>query len=115
MVLGILISTRRRGQSESPVTPVRTVRCVNWAGSPVLLGGCGAQDRWHRPRDEVSHVELIDLLAPLLLLADFAYREFARRTDRRLGRPAAEAPLPPPVSAGVQVYAGIYLRDDSEY
>jgi hypothetical protein len=79
------------------------------------MGGRGAQDRWDRPRDEVSQVELIDLLAPLLLLADFAYREFARRTERRLGQPAAGASLQSPVPAGVQVYAGIYLRDDSEY
>jgi hypothetical protein len=60
-------------------------------------------------------VELIDLLAPLLLLADFAFREFARRIDRRAcglvnePQPQAERLAVP---GEVRVFHGIYLRDD---
>ena len=60
-------------------------------------------------------MELIDLLTPLLLLADFACHEFARRTDRRACRPTEEALLQLPVPAGVQVYSGLYVRDDGDY
>jgi hypothetical protein len=60
-------------------------------------------------------VELIDLLAPLLILSDFAYREFARRTDRGACRPTGEAALQSAAPAEVRVYSGIYVRDDGEY
>ena len=64
-------------------------------------------------------MELIDLLAPLLLLADFACRELARRINRAASPPLSgaspERAWPQSVPTGVRVFPGIYVRDDSEY